>query len=113
MVVSTGVGGGLIVGGRLVDGGFGNAGHIGHIVIDPEGPACRCGGRGCLEAISRGPATVAWAVEEGWKPQLIRSARCQNSLLMLTRVTDCDCCLPPGRVGRRRWLGFLRRPAGP
>ena len=68
MVVSTGVGGGLIVGGRLVDGGFGNAGHIGHIVIDPEGPACRCGGRGCLEAISRGPATVAWAVEEGWKP---------------------------------------------
>ncbi len=68
MVVSTGVGGGLIVGGRLVDGGFGNAGHIGHIVIDPSGPACRCGGRGCLEAISRGPATVAWAVEEGWTP---------------------------------------------
>ncbi len=68
MVVSTGVGGGLIVGGRLVDGGFGNAGHIGHIVIDPSGPACRCGGRGCLEAIARGPATVAWAVEEGWTP---------------------------------------------
>ncbi len=70
MVVSTGVGGGLIVGGRLVDGGFGNAGHIGHIVIDPSGPACRCGGRGCLEAIARGPATVAWAVEEGWIPHI-------------------------------------------
>ncbi len=68
MVVSTGVGGGLIVDGRLLDGGFGNAGHIGHIVIDPAGPACRCGGRGCLEAIARGPATVAWAVEEGWTP---------------------------------------------
>lgn len=69
MVVSTGVGGGLIVGGHLVDGGFGNAGHIGHIVIDPSGPACRCGGRGCLEAIARGPATVAWAVEQGWTPR--------------------------------------------
>ncbi len=68
MVVSTGVGGGLIVDGRLLDGGFGNAGHIGHIVIDPDGPSCRCGGRGCLEAIARGPATAAWAVEEGWSP---------------------------------------------
>jgi glucokinase len=68
MVVSTGVGGGLISGGRLVDGGFGNAGHIGHMVADPNGPLCRCGGRGCLEAIARGPATVAWAVEQGWTP---------------------------------------------
>lgn len=68
MVVSTGIGGGLILGSRLIDGGFGNAGHIGHIVIEPDGPACRCGGRGCLEAIARGPATVAWAVENGWEP---------------------------------------------
>lgn len=68
MVVSTGVGGGLISGGQVLYGQSGNAGHIGHIVIDPEGPACRCGGRGCLEAIARGPATVAWAVEEGWAP---------------------------------------------
>lgn len=69
MVVSTGVGGGLIVGGRLVDGGQGNAGHIGHIVVDPNGPICACGGRGCLEAIARGPATAAWAVENGWTPR--------------------------------------------
>jgi len=69
MVVSTGVGGGLISDGRLINGGFGNAGHIGHVVIDPNGPACRCGGRGCLEAIARGPATSAWAVEQGWSPR--------------------------------------------
>ncbi|MGV9776421.1 ROK family protein, partial [Streptosporangium sp. NPDC003464] len=49
MVVSTGVGGGLILGGRLIDGASGNAGHIGHIVVDPGGPVCGCGGRGCLE----------------------------------------------------------------
>src|SRR4051794_23051767 len=39
MVISTGVGGGLVLAGRLVDGGTGNAGHIGHVVVDPDGPA--------------------------------------------------------------------------
>lgn len=65
MVVSTGVGGGLVLGGRLVDGASGNAGHIGHVVADPDGPVCVCGGRGCLEAIARGPATIAWARTRG------------------------------------------------
>jgi glucokinase len=66
MVVSTGVGGGLILGGRLIDGASGNAGHIGHVIVDPEGPECECGGRGCLEAIARGPGLSAWAREQGW-----------------------------------------------
>jgi glucokinase len=69
MVVSTGVGGGLILDSRVIEGASGNAGHIGHVVVDPEdGPACACGGRGCLEAIARGPALVAWAQREGWRP---------------------------------------------
>jgi glucokinase len=69
MVVSTGVGGGLILDGKLVNGATGNAGHIGHIVVDPDnGPRCGCGGRGCVEAIARGPALVAWAQEQGWRP---------------------------------------------
>ncbi|MFN2626056.1 MAG: ROK family protein, partial [Mycobacteriales bacterium] len=67
MVVSTGVGGGLVLGGHLVDGASGNAGHIGHVVVDPAGPECACGGRGCLEAIARGPAVVAWARANGWE----------------------------------------------
>lgn len=50
MVVSTGVGGGLVVDGRLLDGADGNAGHVGHVVVVPGGSACGCGGRGCLEA---------------------------------------------------------------
>jgi glucokinase len=66
MVVSTGVGGGLVLAGRRVDGGTGNAGHIGHVVADPQGPPCPCGGRGCVEAIARGPAIAAHAVEQGW-----------------------------------------------
>ncbi|MDA0636428.1 ROK family protein [Nonomuraea sp. MCN248] len=69
MVVSTGVGGGLILGGRLVDGGTGNAGHIGHVVVEPDGgPPCGCGGHGCLEAVARGPALTAWALAHGWTP---------------------------------------------
>ncbi|WP_328808819.1 ROK family protein [Nonomuraea montanisoli] len=69
MVVSTGVGGGLVLGGRLVDGGTGNAGHIGHVVVEPvDGPPCGCGGRGCLEAVARGPALTAWALARGWVP---------------------------------------------
>jgi len=68
MVVSTGVGGGLILNDRLIDGASGNAGHIGHVVVYPDGPACVCGGRGCLEAIARGPALAAWAQEQGWRP---------------------------------------------
>ncbi|MEU4573786.1 ROK family protein [Nonomuraea sp. NPDC023979] len=69
MVVSTGVGGGLILGGRLIDGGTGNAGHIGHIVVEPDGgPPCGCGGHGCLEAVARGPALTEWALARGWTP---------------------------------------------
>ena len=68
MVVSTGVGGGLVLDGRLINGATGNAGHIGHVVVEPGGPPCTCGGRGCLEAIARGPALAAWAQGEGWRP---------------------------------------------
>jgi glucokinase len=67
MVVSTGVGGGIISGGELLDGSSGNAGHIGHVVVEPGGPLCACGARGCLEAIARGPAIVAWATVRGAK----------------------------------------------
>jgi glucokinase len=59
MVVSTGVGGGIVLDGRLLDGAAGNAGHIGHVIVVPEGRACACGGRGCLEAEASGPAIAA------------------------------------------------------
>jgi len=68
MTVSTGVGGGLILNGRLYHGISGNAGHIGHVVVEPDGPPCACGGNGCLEAIAAGPNTVRRALAEGWRP---------------------------------------------
>ena len=69
MTVSTGVGGGLILGGRLFHGASGNAGHVGHVVVEPGGPVCACGGRGCLEAIASGPNTVRHALDDGWRPR--------------------------------------------
>jgi len=59
MVVSTGVGGGFVVDGRLLDGASSNAGHIGHVVVVPGGRACRCGSRGCLEAEASGTSIAA------------------------------------------------------
>ena len=56
MVVSTGVGGGIVVDGRLLDGADGNAGHVGHIIVEPDGAICGCGAHGCVEAEASGTA---------------------------------------------------------
>lgn len=56
MVVSTGIGGGLVMNGRLVDGATGNAGHVGHLNVVTDGRACLCGSFGCLEAEASGRA---------------------------------------------------------
>jgi glucokinase len=59
IVVSTGIGGGVVLDGRLLQGRSGNAGHIGHVVVVPDGRRCPCGGRGCLEAEASGTALAA------------------------------------------------------
>ncbi|MFI6485905.1 ROK family protein [Nonomuraea sp. NPDC050663] len=66
VVVSTGIGGGLILDGRPYTGPTGNAGHIGHIVVDHAGEPCPCGATGCLETVASGPSMVRWARANGW-----------------------------------------------
>ncbi len=96
MVVSTGVGGGLVLDGRLIKGASGNAGHIGHVVVDPDtGPLCGCGGRGCAEAIARGPALVTWAQAEGWRPD-------QKDATAKDLATDGALGHPVGLAAMRR-----------
>ncbi|MDX2545739.1 ROK family protein [Streptomyces sp. WI04-05B] len=68
MVVSTGVGGGLVLNGRLHPGPTGNAGHIGHISVELDGEPCACGSRGCVERIASGPNIARRALENGWQP---------------------------------------------
>ena len=59
MVVSTGIGGGIVLDGHLLDGSAGNAGHIGHLMVEPDGRLCACGAYGCLEAEASGTAIAA------------------------------------------------------
>lgn len=66
LVVSTGVGGGLVLDGRPYGGRTGNAGHVGHVVVEPDGEPCTCGGRGCVETVAAGPHLVRWARAQGW-----------------------------------------------
>jgi glucokinase len=54
--VGTGIGGGIVMDGRLLRGAHGFAGEIGHVIVDPMGPACGCGNRGCWEQVASGLA---------------------------------------------------------
>jgi len=56
LTISTGIGGGVIVNGRPLEGASGTAGELGHTTIDRHGPVCKCGNIGCLEALASGTA---------------------------------------------------------
>ena len=60
ITVGTGIGGGIILDGQLYRGVDGAHPEVGHQVIDPAGPACSCGFRGCWESLAAGPAMAAW-----------------------------------------------------
>jgi glucokinase len=63
ITISTGIGGGVIVRGKLVHGVHDGAGEVGHMTVLPDGPPCGCGGRGCLEALCSGPSIARRARE--------------------------------------------------
>jgi glucokinase len=67
IVVSTGVGAGIVVDGRPLLGQSGNAAHLGHVVVDLDGEACACGSYGCVETYASGPRMVARAKRRGWR----------------------------------------------
>ncbi|MDQ7822738.1 MAG: ROK family protein [Candidatus Eremiobacteraeota bacterium] len=63
MALGTGIGGGVVANGKLVLGAIEGAGEIGHITVEPEGPLCGCGNKGCMEAFSSGPGVARRAME--------------------------------------------------
>ncbi|MCS7179425.1 MAG: ROK family protein [Anaerolineae bacterium] len=73
LTISTGIGGGIIIDGRLYEGGQGLGGEVGHMVVEPSGPPCGCGGYGCLEAVASGTAIAreARAALEGGTASLL------------------------------------------
>jgi glucokinase len=102
MVVSTGVGGAFVIDGRLLDGDSGNAGHVGHLNVVPEGRLCSCGSHGCLEAEASG-----WAIEDmtGTPPEFADASmrhRCATlvgrAVGTLSSVLDFTHCYIAGSV---------------
>lgn len=67
MVISTGIGAGLIVDGEIFAGQSGNALHVGHTSVNYLGERCVCGGHGCVEMYASGPAMVKYARAHGWR----------------------------------------------
>lgn len=75
VTVSTGIGAGLVLGGELYAGARGSAGEVGHIVIQVDGPLCKCGNYGCVEALASGTAIAREArdgVRRGVRTRLRR-----------------------------------------
>ncbi len=106
VVVGTGVGGGIVSRGRLLHGRVGNAGHIGHIVVEPDGRPCQCGGRGCLEAYCSGPAIEA---ETGRPPQRAPQATVERTGMLMGRAVAslaAICDLRLAVIGGSVALGF-------
>lgn len=111
MVVSTGVGGGLVLGGTLHPGPTGNAGHIGHISVDLDGDPCPCGGRGCVERIASGPNIARRALESGWQPgpdgdataAAVAAAARAGDPWRSPRTSARHRRWPPGSPPRRHW----------
>jgi glucokinase len=78
LFVGTGVGGGIVAGGRLVTGASGSAGELGHTVLDPQGPLCHCGTTGCLEAYAGG-----WAIAQRVQRAVAEQPEAGRGLLAL------------------------------
>jgi glucokinase len=102
MVVSTGVGGGLVLNGRLLDGATGNAGHVGHLNVVTDGALCACGSYGCLEAEVSGRAieerTGRPAEQADQATRLRTGALVGRAVGTLSSVLDFAHCYIAGSV---------------
>jgi glucokinase len=106
VIVGTGVGGGLVVDGRLLDGDSGNAGHLGHVIVEPDGHPCACGSRGCLEAEASGSgiARITGLPASQAGPDVVERAGTMlgRAVASVAALLDTHLALVAGSVG----LGF-------
>ncbi|MEP7112221.1 MAG: ROK family protein [Ilumatobacteraceae bacterium] len=106
MVVSSTVEGGIVLNGQLLDGATGNAGSIGHTMVEPNGRRCPCGSRGCLEAEVSGPAIEAITGRSHSEPTyeiMQRTGRLVGrAVATVCNVLDLDLAVVGGSVA----LGF-------
>jgi glucokinase len=109
ITLGTGVGGGLILNGRVWAGTQGTSGEIGHITVDPDGRRCHCGNRGCLETLASGFWAVTWVKEQlaqgasSWLEELYRTdpdALGGEALVVAARQSDPLAIKAFERVGK-------------
>ncbi len=77
ITISTGIGGGIVIDGKIYSGAIGGAGEVGHMTIDDDGPICNCGNRGCWETLASGTALAREArhrIEEGMRTSILEYA---------------------------------------
>lgn len=106
VVMGAGVGGGIISNGQLLQGRQGNAGHFGHIVVEPDGRRCTCGGLGCLEAYCSGRAIEE---ETGRPPQRAPQSIVERTGILTGRALaslGAICDLKLAVIGGSVALGF-------
>jgi glucokinase len=87
VTVGTGIGGGIVLDGKLYRGVDGAHPEIGHHVIDPAGPQCTCGFRGCWESLAAGPAMVSW-LQHNAPPDYQREGITAKRICELAREAD-------------------------
>jgi glucokinase len=106
MVVSTGVGGGIVSNNKLLTGRLGNAGHIGHVIVEPDGRLCECGAYGCLEAHVSGKSIQAMTgkpSEHATNEVRIEAGKLVGrALVSVGALMDLQLCVIGGSVA----LGF-------
>ena len=78
LTLGTGVGGGVILDGRIWHGVHGVGGEVGHVTVDPDGPRCNCGNRGCLEQYASATAVVRYVREAGSRGEATPLAQSQD-----------------------------------
>ena len=101
VALGTGIGGGLVVGGRLARGANGFAGEIGHVVVEPHGPPCPCGKRGCWERYASGNGLgrlAREAAEAGLAPGVVARADGEADRVRGEHVTDAAEAGDPGAL---------------
>ena len=96
VTVSTGIGGGAIVDGRLQHGRRGQSAHVGHMTLLPDGPVCSCGNLGCWEALAAGPAFARAARAAGYADGAAAFVAAAEGQAAAVRVVDAQA----------RWLAI-------
>jgi predicted NBD/HSP70 family sugar kinase len=101
LTLGTGIGGGIILNGRMFNGGMGNGVELGHMVLAQGGPICTCGTRGCLETL----CTATWLVQQGRRsiidyPKALIYTQAGGDLNKVTAKLVLDCAKAGDAIAR-------------